>query len=435
MRRRIIGVIIAVTLLAVGVLTVPLAIVSSVRSRDDAVKELERAAERVATDVTATSMTENDEIELPKVEDAVTVGVYLPDGTLVAGDGPQPAGALVTDAGLLTRNADIGQTLVVARPIVADERVEGIIRMEEPLSETEGRIRRDLGLLLLFDVAAVAIAASAGWFLAARLVAPLEEISNDAVRLGSGDFAITERASGITELDATSAALADTAQRLDSTLRREREFTANTSHQLRTPLTALRLSIEGELLSPRADPSEALLESVHEIDRLESTITTLLEVARRRTGHRTTLDPAEWIDDLRHRWVAAFTEAGREIRFTATDDVAVQVSREVLDEISNVLIDNALGHGHGAVSAMVSGGSGSLTLAVTDEGDLGRDPSELFVRNDPAASGSGVGLALARSLAEGEGGRLVVSSTSPTGFLVVLADWSNADWGEQTSRP
>ena len=123
MRRRIIGVIIAVTLLAVGVLTVPLAIVSSVRSRDDAVKELERVAERVATDVTATSMTENDEIELPKVEDAVTVGVYLPDGTLVAGDGPQPADALVTDAGLLTRNADIGQTLVVARPIVADERV------------------------------------------------------------------------------------------------------------------------------------------------------------------------------------------------------------------------------------------------------------------------------------------------------------------------
>ncbi len=435
MRRRIIGVIIGVTFLAVGVLTVPLAIITSVRSRDDAIRELERVAERVATDVTAASMNEGDQIELPQVEDSVTVGVYLLDGTLVAGRGPEPPGGHVTDTGLLTRNDTIGSDLVVARPVVADETARAVIRVAEPLSETEGRIRREIGLLLLFDVAAVAVAAGAGWFLAARLVEPLEEIRDDAVRLGSGDFAITERTSGVAELDATSEALAETAQRLDSTLRREREFTANTSHQLRTPLTALRLSIEGELLSPRPDASLALRESLQEIDRLDSTIATLLEVARRRTGHRTPLDPQEWIQDLHQRWIGPLTDAGRAVRFTASDSVPVQVSREVLDEIGNVLIDNALHHGRGTVTAVVAGGSGSLTLTVSDQGDLGRDPSELFVRHDPAASGTGVGLALARSLAEGEGGRLVITSTSPTSFLVVLADWSNTDWGEQVSRP
>jgi signal transduction histidine kinase len=100
----------------------------------------------------------------------------------------------------------------------------------------------------------------------------------------------------------------------------------------------------------------------------------------------------------------------------------VQVSRDVLAEICDVLISNAIDHGQGAIAVAASRDASNLVLTVTDDGRLERDPAQLFVRHDPHAAGSGVGLALARSLAEGEDGRLVVASPEPTCFRLILPD-------------
>lgn len=416
--------IIGVTILATAVLTVPLAIVVSRRAGEEGVHELERVAERTATDISSESLQGLDEIELPDTETGVAVAVYSTDGRLLAGAGPDPAGPAVLDTGLLTRSHEVGHSLVVTRPVVLDETTAAVIRASEPLSETRGRVRRELALLLAFDAAALIAATAAGWFVARRLVKPLDLIRDDAVRLGAGDFAVERRHSGVSELDATSAALADTAERLDDTLRREREFTANASHQLRTPITALRVSIEGELMTPRDDRTLVLDESLAEIDRLESTISTLLEVARTRDVERTEVDLSEWAAATRGRWHTQISSRDRTSDFTGAHE-SVRVSREVMDEITDVLIDNALAHGDGEVRVEAKGGGGVLSLTVSDEGELGRDPAGLFVRNDPAATGTGVGLALARSLAEAEGGRLVVS-TAPTRFKLVLPDWAAA---------
>lgn len=425
---------IGVTVLATVVLTVPLMLVTSSRARDRGVRELERVAERFAPDVTAASLKGLDDIDLPGTEEAVAVGVYLPDGTRVAGRGPDPGGDLIADVRKTTRNARVGSSLVIARPVVVDDSTIGVIRVSEPLSETVGRARRDQGLLLLFDLIAIVIAGLVGWYLATRLVRPIERIRDDAVRLGKGDFAIPDRKSGIRELDATSEAMSDTAQRLDDILRREREFTANASHQLRTPLTALRIAIEGELMAPREDPSLVLGESLSEIERLESTINTLLRVARRRITGRLVIDSVDWIEGQRLSW-REFAEGEHPVKFRTLGTGAVKVSREVLDVISDVLVDNAVRHGTGTVKVSLTIEAESLTLSVADEGNLRRDPADLFVRNDPAAAGTGIGLALARSLAEGEGGRLVVASTDPTEFRAILPDWTDEDWGDSPSRP
>ena len=422
MRRRILIAIVGVTILATVVLTVPLAIVSSLRARSDSVRELERVAERVAADISVASLRGGDEIELPAIESAVSVAVYLPDGTRIGGNGPEVADDLVRNTELLTRQGTVGSSLVVTRPVVIDEQTRGVIWVAEALSETEGKVRRDVLMLVAFDLAAIGVAAAAGWFLSRRLVEPLELIRDDAVRLGGGDFAIGRRSSGVAELDATSDALSETAQRLETTLHREREFSANASHQLRTPLTALRLSIEGEVLNPREDRLVVLNESLHEIDRLESTISTLLDVARRGTGHRSRVDPSLWMESVRLRWAARLAEAGRPVRFCAAEGDRVDVSSQVLDEISDVLIGNALAHGSGEITVDAAGGSGSLVVTVTDTGTLEREPAQLFVRYDPGAAGNGVGLALARSLAEGEGGRLVLAGVGPTQFKLVLPD-------------
>ena len=422
MRRRILVAIVGVTILATAVLTVPLAIVSSLRARSESVRELERVAERVAADISVASLRGGDEIDLPEIESAVSVAVYLPDGTRVAGNGPATADELVEATGLLTRQGTVGSALVVTRPVVIDEQTEGVIWVAEKLSETEGRVRRDILMLVAFDLAAIGIAAGAGWFLSRRLVEPLELIRDDAVRLGGGDFAIGRRVSGVAELDATSHALSGTAQRLETALQREREFSANASHQLRTPLTALRLSIEGEVLNPREDRLVVLNESLVEIDRLESTISTLLDVARRGTGHRSQVELSRWMNTIRLRWSPRLADAGRTGSFDAAEGEPVDTSSQVLDEITDVLFSNALAHGSGEISVAVAASSGSLVLTVTDGGNLEREPEQLFVRHDPGAAGNGVGLAMARSLAEGEGGRLVLAQVTPTQFKLVLPD-------------
>jgi len=398
--------------------------VSSLRARSESVRELERVAERVAADISVSSLTGVDKITLPKIESSVSVAVYLPDGTRLAGDGPVRADDLVRGTKLLTRQGTAGPLLVVTRPLVIDEQPQGVVWVAELVSVTEERIRRDVLILAAFDLAAIGIAAAAGWFLSRRLVEPLELIRDDAVRLGGGDFAILRRVSGVAELDATSEALSGTAQRLERLLRREREFSANASHQLCTPLTALRLSIEGEVLNPREDQRVVLSESLTEIDRLESTIATLLDVARSVTAHRSPVELSVWMETVRLRWSARLAESGRLAQFYAAEQDSLNVSSQVLDEISNVLIGNALEHGSGEITVEVAARSGALVLTVTDAGSLEREPAQLFVRYDPGATGNGVGLALARSLAEGEGGRLVVAAASPTQFRLILPDTS-----------
>lgn len=422
MRRRILIAIIGVTIVATFVLTVPLALITSRREDDESARELERIAQRAAAEISTDGTHSLDPIELPRVESNVQLGVYLPDGQRVAGSGPRRADKVTARAALVPTDATIGQYRVLAHPVIVNEQKLAVIRVAEPVRETAARVRRDLLILLGFDAAAVLVAGGVGWLVTARLVRPLRAIRDDAVRLGHGDFSIRPVRSGVSELDETADALADTATRLSNTLRREREFSSDASHQLRTPLTSLRLSIESELAAPRTEPSQALQEALGEIDRLETTISMLLDLARDRPIERGALDVDRMVVDLNDRWAGVFAAQGRRLHCAVRRPVVAHVSREVLDQIVDILISNAAQHGLGPVSVEIAAEGGNVSVTVTDSGRLARDPSGLFSRRDPAASGHGLGLALARSLAEAEGGRLVVASVAPTAFRLLLPD-------------
>jgi len=419
MRRRVLTAIVAVTLLATLVLTVPLAVLIAAREHEDADRELALAAERAANELTSGS---DGDVRLPTFERALSVAVYRPDGSRLIGDGPDVADRFTMDTRLLTRTGATATDRILVRPVVENEKKVAMIRVTESLAEAERRTWRDIAILLGIDAAALAIAATVGAWVTGRLVRPLTAIRDDALRLGDGDFSIEPARSGIAELDDTAAALADTASRLDGVLRRERAFSADASHQLRTPLTSLRLAIETELATPSADPTPMLEESLGEIDRLEETITTLLSVARDQPITREPLDISDWLADVERRWSLVAGERHRQLDCASTGAATPRVSRAVLDHVTDVLVANAFQHGHGTVSVSVEGASDGVALTVTDLGELGREPAELFTRRDPGASGHGVGLSLARTLAEAEGGRLTVVSASPTTFRLVLPD-------------
>jgi len=422
-RRRILTAIVGVVVLATAVLTLPLGLVIATRQKAKSVLELDRAAERTAAGLGPDVAQPGATIDLASEESALDVAVYDRSGRRLAGQGPDRADAVVRRPGIATSDGIVGSERVLARPVTIDERRIATIRVAEPVSETTAEVRRDLLLLLAVDAFAVVLAAAVGAVLAVRLARPLRAVRDDAVRLGNGDFAISSRTSGVAEVDETSDALADTAARLEAVLHRERTFSANASHQLRTPVTSMRLAVESELATPRDDPGVVLAEVLADLDRLESTISTLLAVARDLPRTYEPLDPAVVARRLGERWTARLARQGRELVVTATGTGGVRASPEVLDEILDVLVDNAARHGRGPIEVLIdAAAAGLLSVSVLDDGDAPLDRATLFQRRTPRGDRHGLGLALARSLAEAEGGRLVLSGTAPTSFRLVLPD-------------
>jgi signal transduction histidine kinase len=417
-RRRLVIAIVAVAAGAVVLFAVPLAIVLQRSYRDEDLLRLQRDT-IAATRGIDLSGQPGDPVELPPSDDALSV--YDRAGRRVAGDGPAAAPALVRAvlrSGHPTDDTEAGK-LVIAVPLVVRERVTGAVRA---VRADAGAARDTHGARLVIGASAAAVIAAAtlaALLLGRRLAAPLERLAAAARRLGDGDFSVRASRANVPEVDAVGGALNTTAERLGDLVARERAFTTNASHQLRTPLAALRIELEAlQLEDPGAEqPAIALTQ----VDRLQGTIDTLLAVARDTHGADDAADLARLLDDAEGRWREPLARNARPVRTRVTARPAIaRASPQVVDEIVDVLVDNARVHGAGAVTLTVRELDGWLALDVADQGaGFHGDPEQAMSRR-PAANGHGIGLGLARTLAHAEGGRLVVTSPGPEPVLTLL---------------
>ncbi|MCW2611642.1 MAG: integral rane sensor signal transduction histidine kinase, partial [Cryptosporangiaceae bacterium] len=253
-----------------------------------------------------------------------------------------------------------------------------------------------------------------------RLARPLVALATAARTLGDGDFTVRAPRSGVPEIDTAAAALDDTAGRLDGLLARERAFSANASHQLRTPLTGLRLILEAASGGGEAELRQAATRAIEAADRLERTIDELLALSRSGSASTRPLDVDGVLTDVRDTWVGQLGASGRALRTVHDPELPeARASGAAVRQILAVLVDNATVHGRGTVAVRARDAGDALAFDVEDEGP-GPDPdADLFARH-PAGNGHGLGLPLARALAEAEGGRLVLSRGAR--FTLVLPE-------------
>lgn len=424
MRQRILSVGLLAAVLAIALFGIPLAIVVAQLQVANTRGQMERVADRAAIDVTADYAGGRTAEHLPPTRRSFGRGLYDRHGRLLMGDGPTSAHRVVhgaMDSGQV-RNGDDGGQLVVAVPVDRGDRVAGAVRVSTSRSHA---YRRGLPLYLtmaglaLFGLAAGA--AFARWQ-AGRLSTPLERLAATSGQLGDGDFSVRAATSGIAEMDSVAASLNSTADRLGRLLARERSFSSDASHQLRTPLTGLRLGLEMALDQPDEQLRAAVTAAIERADRLEGIVDDLLDLARDAPRRAEPLDIDRLLDELRADRLPQLTESGRALQVTVEEDLLpARASPSAVRQILSVLLDNAIQHGAGQVRVRARNAGAALAIDVADDGaGISRDEPDLFVRRAEHSTGHGIGLALARSLAEAEGGRLRLARPAPPVFTLLL---------------
>ena len=414
MKRRILAAILGVTTLAIVLFGVPLVLVVSRLVNEETTLRLERQAVLISRNVPGDFKAQSDPVEFPPSSDGVIIGLYDPAGNLVSGNGPSHADA-ITERGLKNEVADgiVGGARIVSVPVSANEAVVGAIRAQQSTRVSSTRTRRIVAWLGGLALGVLTIGTAIGYVIAERLARPARRLRDAAIQLGDGDFTIDMPRSNIPELDDAAQAMTATAKRLDDLVARERSFSADASHQLRTPLAGLRAAIETEIEFPRPDHTEVLRESLIDIGRLEQTITELLTIARTANANGDSIDVNEVLTDIDARWRARFSAVGRPLIINAYSDFpAVQGRPVILRHALDVLVDNTLNHGVGAVKICAVVNATSVTITVSNEGP-GFAPTP---ENSSALTDShGLGLMLAQRLVTSLPARLMfrTSSTNP----------------------
>jgi len=414
MSRRILGVVTAVATLAVALFAVPLGVAVAHLYRDQEVISLQRQATLAGLAVPADFASSGDPVELPAIASTRQLAVYGTDGRRFAGSGPSPGDAAVRRAlSGHVANAVRGANLVVAVPLSADERVFATVRAAVPRSVVDDKTRRTWLAMAGLAGAAIVIAGLLGLRQSRRLGRPITRLAEDAHRLGDGDFTITASPTGIAEIDQVGETLQTTAQRLGDLVQRERAFSADASHQLRTPITALRLSLDNALVTPGTEPRRAIADAVTQLDRLENTVEDLLRLARDAPAPHVTLDVGELVAEAENTWHSRLAAGGRPLRVALDTDLPLgRMSASAARQVLDVLIDNALRHGGGIVTITARAAGTGLVIEVADEGPgISGDAAAIFQRG--SGTDHGIGLALARSLAEAEGNRLRLVRAGP----------------------
>jgi signal transduction histidine kinase len=288
-----------------------------------------------------------------------------------------------------------------------------------------GRSGAAVGVTVAALVAATALA---GWLtavVAGRLGRPVEELAEAASRLGRGDPRPLGRRYGVPDLDQVADGIDTSARRLSSLLAADRELTADASHQLRTPLTALSMRLE-EMIASADDPDVVREEgsaALAQAERLADVVTQLLSPARRATSSAALTGIDEIVRQQVVEWEPAFRRVRRKLVVIGVRGLQAHVTPGGLAQVLATLLDNALMHGGGTVTLQTSQNSRSVVIEVRDEGK-GVPPElvpRIFERSvSGRPEGTGLGLALARTMAAADGGRVVLIKAKPATFAVFL---------------
>jgi len=219
--------------------------------------------------------------------------------------------------------------------------------------------------------------------------------------------------------------LSRSAQRVTRTMAAERDFASDASHQLRTPLTALLMRLEEIAVT---DDLEVVQEeagiAIAQVERLTRVVDDLMSRTRRRGDEpAATVSLDSVIAALQREWQPAFEQARRSVRVHGERGLVVQATPVALSQVLSTLLENSLAHGRGTVDVHARRSGPSVVVEVSDQGEgVPASIAPHIFQRSVTTGGTGLGLALARDLAESNGGRLELVQAQPAIFALFLSE-------------
>ncbi|NLI19265.1 MAG: HAMP domain-containing histidine kinase [Actinomycetales bacterium] len=411
MRRRAVQMAVVAVTVALLLVGVPLAILGSLMVWDSAqtaldarVVYLSRAVERRLA---------NDE----RIDDAM----LLP---WIGGDvNPEARIVVETPTGERFEAGDIGTTDVLRTSDLTPSGARVV--MEIRRSDVIWRIAQMTFLVAIASAVAFVVSVLVAMRISRRIAAPLIYLAAAAEQVGAGQARPRVRPSGIEEIDLVQDELVRTAERMAGRLAAERQFAADASHQLRTPLTALSMRLEEiEYLAESDEVKEEAQACLQQVERLTGVVDDLLRTSRNAGGGTT---EALHLDDVfaqqAEEWEDSFAAAGRTLSFRDEARRVVLASPGALSQALATLIENSLRYGAGTTSVTTRPSSGrGVFIDVRDEGPGVSDElaPDIFLKGVSGGGSTGLGLALARDLVAADGGRLELTQRRPPVFTIFL---------------
>jgi signal transduction histidine kinase len=394
--------------------------------------ELEEALQRIARSHPGFHYT----IFLPDGSPVVDSSGALPPAASPASD-PEIWQALSNDIARADRSGeDLNGTrrLYIALLIEDGGQVSGVLRLDAPLDVAISASRRSLWLLIATALVVALGMGGVGYFLARSLAEPIEHITQASERLAQGELGVRVTASQTpTETFTLAQAFNMMADRMQLLVGELRSFVANASHELRTPLTAIKLRVEALRSGALDDPpvtERFLAEIESEVDRLSKMVSDLLDLSRIESGLDTSkhlpMDVGAIVSEVYETFSVRADRAGLKLSLDMQPDLPEVLGNE--DQLRRMLynlVENAIKYtgrgGEVALGLQRSEDEDSLRLSVRDTG-FGIAPAQLphvferFYRVEATrpryspSQGSGLGLSIAKSIAEAHGGKIGVTS-------------------------
>ncbi|MET8839298.1 ATP-binding protein [Streptomyces rubiginosohelvolus] len=407
MRRRLINSTLAVVLVVIAVFGVSLVIVETRTISASAQESVESEALRLISVVESRLLGEeaiNSGVLAEQIDPARFALIEIP-GREPISVGDRPTGSVLR----ATETGEGGEKVTV--------------------EESRSSVTREVGRTLLIIGAVALLAIISAVLLAVRqanrLASPLTDLAETAERLGSGDPRPRHKRYGVPELDRVADVLDSSAERIARMLTAERRLAADASHQLRTPLTALSMRIEE--ISVTDDPETVKEEAniaLTQVERLTDVVERLLTNSRDpRTGSAVVFDLDEVIKQQIEEWRPAYRSTGRALVCSGKHGLRAVGTPGAVAQVLAALIENSLMHGGGTVALRTRVTGNQVVVEVTDEGpgvpaQLG---ARIFERAISGRNSTGIGLAVARDLAEADGGRLELLQQHPAVFALFLS--------------
>ena len=315
--------------------------------------------------------------------------------------------------------------LLVTVPVVDRERVVGAVRLSAGTRAVETQVRESWLRLALLGAVVVVAGVLVALLLELPLGRQIRRLAEASTRLGQGELAARVPEEGPMELRVLAGSFNQMAADLDRSIEAQREFVVNASHQLRTPLTGLRLRLEaikgeGGLAGEQAAKAEL------ELDRLSTLVDDLLALARA-TAIESTASPVDLGALAREavgRWREGAAASGKRVELEELGNPHVWANREDLAHVLDNLIDNGLRYSPPGTEVRVEtderGGNAYLAVVDTGPGIPPEDRARVFERFYRGASGrqagrgTGLGLAIVEEHVRRWGGEIRLADAPGT---------------------